>query len=274
MLLGLFLILTLTISNCLEIVGYSYHTEPDAITIFLRIYYVSLLMLFAFLVKLSILTVFDQPKHGIDVVNFGLAILLSLLILFTDITIAGAVSIGYTVTRIPGPAYWIFQIYAISTLLISLTILVIGYRSARSLFVRIQALYILVAVFLLALPIVGAIAAMALGFEVNAAFVLPIGITLFLCMLTYTIRNEKLFDIRTWWPFSTRYKLLKAIHAEFKISQGDAEISLRERQKNLEKIFLLKALLDYGGHLNQKEIAKKIGISESALSKKRREYQI
>ena len=268
------LLIILTISNCLEIIGYYYHTNPEAIEIFLRIYYVSLIMLFAFLVQFSLLTIFDNVDNRVDLANFGLATLLSFSMLFTDLIVAGASSIGYTVTREAGAAYWIFQIYAILMLISALLILMIGYRYTKNQFTKIQALYVLMAVFLLALPIIVAIAAMALGFKINAAFILPIGITLFLCLITYAIKNDKLFDIRIWLPFSTRCKLLRAIYAEFQISKDGSEMSAKERKRNHERIFLLKALLDYKGYLNQKEIAEKMGISESSLSKKRKEYRI
>ena len=268
------LLIILTITNVVEIFGYEYVANPENYDVFLRIYYVSLTMMFAFLLQLTLLTRYIEMNSYVDVLNFGISAIVSYLMLFTDLIIAGSTSISYSVTRVPGEAYLIAPIYALTMLVLSLGILITTYRKAMDPFVKIQVFLLLLAVICLVLPIVAAFLFMAIGIKINAAFTLPIGITLFLGIVTYAIKNDALYDIRIWLPFSTRYKLFKAINAEFIVNKDGSTMSAKERKRNHEKIFLLKALLDYKGTLNQKEIAEKMGISESSLSKKRKEYRI
>ena len=74
-------------------------------------------------------------------------------------------------------------------------------------------------------------------------------------------------------PFSRQRAFYKAFKAEFLIRRED-ELSIRDQKKNLEKVLIARALRDYEGILKQWEIADKIGISHSGLSKKRRDYDI
>ena len=268
------LLVLMTACKVIELIGYSYLENPSAALVFLRIYYVSLAMLLAFLLQLSLLTVFTDLNPKIEFSVFFIATIGCLMLLFSDSVIIGAQSNGYSVTRIAGPLYWLVPTYALVMLFASLAILIWGYLRADSQFRKIQTLYILIAVGLLALPILVAVVLMAFDFEINAAIILPIGVTCFLCIITHAIRNEKLFDIRIWFPFTSRYKLFLAINSEFMIFEDGHEMSVKERRLNHEKIFLLKALMDYKGQLNQKEIAEKMGISESSLSKKRKQYGI
>ena len=209
-----------------------------------------------------------------DLANFAIAIPVCVLLLVTDSVIAGATSIGYAVTRIPGEFYSLFQGYAVVLATSSLGVLIVGYIRAETLFVKIRILYLLIAVFFLTLPIFAAIALMTAGWKFNAAVILPVGTTLFLGFLTYAIKNDRLADPRFRLPFSRRYKLFKAMRDEFAVYRDGREITTRERKRNLEKIFIMKALLDYEGRLSQTEIAEKLGISPSSLSRKRKEYRI
>ncbi len=268
------LLIILTVCNFMELIGYRYLDNPEAIVIFLRVYYVSVVMLLAFLLQLSLLTAYKSLDKKVELLIFSISTLACGLLLLSDLVISGATSIGYSITRIPGKLYWIVPVYSFVLLFCSLAVLTHGYKKARNQFRKIQSFYIFLAVCCLAFPILVAIALMAMGLKVNAAFILPIGISFFLCLISYAIKSEQLFDIRIWLPFSTRYKLMKAINSEFMVSRDGSEMLAKDRRKNHEKIFLLKALLDYRGILNQKEIAARMGISESSLSKKRKEYNI
>ncbi len=268
------LLLILTVTNIVELISYRYTSNPDLFLIFLRIYYVSMSTLLACLLQLSLLTVFERLDRKVDLINFSLAAMSCYLLLFTDFVIAGAVSNGYSVTRVPGELYWFVPLYSGSMLLLTLGTLIFGYLKSKDQFRKVRALYILCAVAFLAMPIFLAITLMAIGFNLNATVVLPIGVTCFLYLVTHAIKNEKLYDIRIRFPFSTRYRLFKAINEEFMVFEDGNEVSVRDRRRNHEKIYLIKAILDYGNTLNQKEIAEKMNMSESSLSRKRKEYGI
>ena len=268
------LLIVLTACNVLELLGYNHLDDPEAVFLFLRIYYVSLAMLLVFLFQLTVLAVFEKVSKGVEVLNFILGAAICAMMLFSDLILAGASAIGYSITRVPGKYYWVAQSYALIMLGSSISVLVTGYMRTNDPFVKIQSLYLLLAVGSLALPMGVIIVLMTLGVEISAVFILPIGITFFLAFVTIAIKNVELFDIRIWIPFSTRYRLFKALRAEFMIYKDGTVMPARERKKNHEKVYLQQALLDYEGTLNQREIAEKMGISESSLSKKRKEYGI
>ena len=268
------LLIVMTICNAIEIIGYQYYDNPEAAELFLRVYYVSLVMMFAFLLQLAALSVFRNLNSQVDWLNFSLATLICFLLLFTNLLVAGAQSNGYSVTRVSGVAYWVVPSYAIATLLTSLGLIVSGYLKTNLPALRVQFLYLFLAIVSLIIPVFFAIAAMALGYAINAAFILPIGITFFLGFLTHAIQHDKLFDIRFWLPFTTRNKLRKAIKEELMVYRDGWTMSAKERKQNHEKVFILKMILDYQGSFSQKEIASKMGISESSLSRKLKEYGI
>ena len=268
------LLVLMTICNGIEIIGYKYYDNPEAVEIFLRVYYVSLMIIFAFLVQLVLLSVFENLSKKIDWLNFGVVALICLLLLLTDLVVAGAQSNGYSVTRVPGGFYWVAPVYASTMLFVALTLIAYGYVKSNLPGEKVQFIYLFLAVLSLAIPVLVAIAAMALGYSINAAFIFPIGVTCFLGFLTHAIQNDKLLDIRFWLPFTTRNQLRKAMKEELMVYRSGWTMSAKERKQNQEKIFILKMILDYQGSCTQKEIAEKMGISESSLSKKLKEYGI
>ena len=133
-------------------------------------------------------------------------------------------------------------------------------------------MYVLLAVCCLAAPILVAIASMAFGYKINAAVILPIGISLFLITMSYALGNEKLLDIRMWIPFTQMFKLHMALYEEFLVLADGSEMSAKERRARHERRYLIRALIVSDG--NQRQAAKWLGISESALSQKRKQYKI
>ena len=268
------LLLMMVVMGIVELASFHYANNPELFAVFLRVYYVSLVVLGAFLLQLSLLTVYKTLSNKIDLINFGLATLMCFLILFTDMIIAGAQSIGYSVTRIPGELYWIAQIYGITMIFSSLCILALYYIKATDPATKVKIVYVLLAVFCQALPILIVIPLMAVGIKVNATFVFPIGNVLFLCFVTYAVKKERLYDIRFWLPFSNRYKLFKAYNGLFMVSKDGSEMSAKEHRRVFEKVYLLTMILNYKDSHSQREMAQKMGISESSLSKKRKEFGI
>ena len=248
----------------------------ESLEIPLRLYYVVLGMTLAFLLEYAVFTVFSDlgvSRGRLALMNLGLALSLIGLLVVADWVIAGVDSIDYSVTRIAGGAYWAVPVYAALVLLSCFGVLIRGYFRARHPFAKVEIVYALLGMGCLFLPIAVVLPLMLAGFEVNATVVLPLGMLCFLGMTVYTSRNNSIKDPRVLMPFSRQRAFYKAFKAEFLIRRED-ELSIRDQKKNLEKVLIARALRDYEGILKQWEIADKIGISHSGLSKKRRDYDI
>ena len=123
----------------------------------------------------------------------------------------------------------------------------------------------------MALPVIVAIIAMHMGFGINAAIILPIGVTVFLIMLTYSLNTKGIYNIRVWIPGTIMFKLFMSWHAEFMVYPGTM-VSAKERRERNEKRFLIEALIRSDG--NQARAAASLGISPSSMSIKRKYYGI
>ncbi len=266
------LLFTLTVCSVIEIIGYQGMDESPILEILLRIYYSSMTMVLALILQLCMLTVSPNPTRDLTILNLGLASILCYVALFTELVISGVTSIGYSVTRVPGEFYWLGQVYPLLMLATSLATLIYRYRKSLDQFTKLKIVYILIALFFLALPIIIVVTLMALGFAINASFIFSTGVIMFLPWISYSMRSKDLFDVRVWLPFSKRKALRKALNNELVVARDGKEMSAKERKNNHERVIILKALLDYTDLSNQKEIAKKIGISESSFSKLRKKH--
>ena len=247
------LLLMMVVMGVVELASFRYADNPELFGTFLRIYYVSLVMLGASLLQFLLLTVYKKGGNKIILLNFFVASMMGYLILFTDQIIAGTQSIGYSVTRIPGELYWVAQIYGVMMILSSFIMLGFYYIKATDPATKVKIVYVLLAVFCQALPILIVIPLMAVGIKVNATFVFPIGNVLFLCIVTYAVKKERLYDIRFWLPFSNRYKLFKAYNELFMVSKDGSEMSAKEHRRVFEKVYLLTMILNYKDAHSQRD---------------------
>ena len=266
------LLIVLSIANVLELLSYYYKDTLPGTLIALRIYYVTLLLLFAFLFQISVLILDETVGKKVGLGNYILSGGMALAMLFTDLFITGATSLGYTVTRIAGEYYPVFQLYAVLMLILSISTCIYGFKKAEHHFTRIQSMYVLIAVFFLALPIVIAIVLMLFEIKVNAAIILPIGTSIFLVVMTYGLNAEGLYDLRVWIPGTVMFKLHRSFHKEFMLNLDGTEMSAKERNQAHEKRYIIQALIQANG--NQKKAAKLLDVSESTISLKRKKYNI
>ncbi len=270
------LLVTLTIANIVELLGYPYfhlvETLPDVMTFFLKIYYVTLIFLFSFLLQITIAIVRRKSSFRFSIPNLTLAVLFSCFMFATDLFVSGVESIGYTITRVPGEYYYVFQIYALVMLFSSIGVCIYGYFSAGNHYSKIQCTYVILSVVMMSTPIFLAMAAMSLGMRVNAAVILPIGVSLFLIILTYALNAKGIYNLRVWIPGTQMFKLYLSLHKEFMIYPDGTNLTAKERNQRNEKRFLIEALIKADG--NQGQAARNLNISQSSMSVKRKFYKI
>ena len=266
------LLVSLTVSNVLELASFYFVDRLDAALILLRLYYISILLTLVFSLQISVAIISPSTETLIKVFNYAIAFVMGILALFTDHFIMGGESIGYTATRIPGHYYLITQVYALVMITATIGTGIYGYKRARVHYHRIQSMYVLLSVFFLALPLVIAIALMFFGVKINAAVILPIGVSLFLVSLTYGLNADGLYDIRVWIPGTVMFELHRSLHKEYMLNFDGTEMSAKERIEAHEKRYLIHVLIQTDG--NQKEAARMLDVSESTISMKRKKYGI
>lgn len=128
---------------------------------------------------------------------------LEYLLLTGDKLITGFVPFGYTISRVPGKLYFLFEAFATLYMLASLAVIVYGSRANRSPMLREKCKLWLLAISPLALFIIYIITALHFGWSrINSTVFLPIAMTFFLGVSLYTIHNYRLFDIQFFIPWS------------------------------------------------------------------------
>lgn len=195
------LITVFAIHNAIEILGYLQFANGEAVSAFFRMYYVA-----------TVFVVLYILLHGISVskientltttVLISVATLLSGLILFTDLVIAGHYSIGYSMTAIKGSFYWLFASYILILLISNFGVIFYGHRNAESRLDSVRCMHSLYALTPIMLVFLLAIILKIVDIGINATGLAPIATALFLGIILKTESKHKLSDLRRLMPLS------------------------------------------------------------------------
>ena len=126
------LVCHLAMLNVIEILGYYYmdfFTQPnlELATGFLKLYYICLGMAISLLLEISIIVAAGRSIFFLRWGNFVFSISVMAFIAIGDSVIAGAQSIGYTMTRVPGEYFVVGPLFATSMLLFCVVVCFFGY---------------------------------------------------------------------------------------------------------------------------------------------------
>lgn len=182
-------------------------------------YYVAHILMFALLAHLAILISFDNlNKHLhllLSIVLYGYAVALEILLLFSSQLISGFQPLqGYTVTRIPGPLLWVYEVFVAICMLTTLIVPIWGLRKERSPIARSRCKLWLISVFPFGSLVIAIIS--LLHFQIylfNASVTTPLLITLLLAATGYATHNRRIVDLNFYVPWSKARKLKKAFYA-------------------------------------------------------------
>jgi hypothetical protein len=211
--LYLLALFALSIQNISEIAHfYTLHVRGTLPYFEVTLFYASSIAALALFFHLAIAISFNQPlgKKTSSLVSwiYVYGLLLEALLFLTPWLISGYTHIGesvtgYSVTRIPGPLYIAFEIYAIG---ISVSVLgMLGYGAKRqdTAYKRTKAVTMLFAIVPMVLVVVAVLGSLHFGYKLfNASFLMPIAITFFLVVTAYAIHQYRLFDIEFYIPWS------------------------------------------------------------------------
>ena len=210
--LYLYFLFALSIQNVAEIFAlYTVNTKNVIPYFEVTVFYASSIVIIALLFHLALSLAFDNylqgKKRWILVGGYLYAGLLEGLLLFTPWLIKDYERLSYgfgdSITRIPGPLFSLFEIYAIGLFLVSIGILIHGLRNQTSAIKRAKNSALLLAIIPMTLVVITVLVLLHFGIRwINASVVFPVAITYFLVVTAYAIHQHRLFDIQFFIPWS------------------------------------------------------------------------
>lgn len=130
-------------------------------------------------------------------------VILEYLLLFTDKLVLGFEPFLYSILRIPGPYYFLFETFAVGYTLAAVANLIVGARGSRSSFQRTRNRLWLFAISPMALLLAYLITANHFGWtKLTSTFYVPLAMTFFLVVTSYATHQYRLFDIEFFIPWS------------------------------------------------------------------------
>jgi hypothetical protein len=239
--LYLFTLFAFSIQNIAEVAHFYTLIERGVMPNFeVNVFYAATIIAYAFLFHLSLALAFDPRDKTIRKLAAAIylyAVILEALLFLTPWLIVGYTPIRqYTVTRIPGPLYWAFEMYTVGICLATIGMLAYGLKRQLSSYKRSQIKIVLMAIIPINLVLVTVLLALHTGVRLfNASVTMPIALTFFLVLTAYAIHQYRLFDIEFFMPWSKMRKRKTAFYA--RIQATIAEIAdLRSVQEVLDLI--------------------------------------
>ena len=205
--LYLLFLFALSIQNIAEIAHFYVLADGIIPTFEITAYYAASIVAILLLFHLSIALSWEHRWPGLARWVYGIGYVYGFTVLALLVTsgliIQGFEPIAYTVTRIPGPFYYLFEFLVLVLCCLVMVFFFVGAVYADSSRQRAQNALLLVAV----IPIIAIVAVVLtllhFGFRwLNASVVLPLGITLFLLVSAYAIHQHRIFDIQFFLPWS------------------------------------------------------------------------
>lgn len=187
------------------------------------------------------------------------------LLLFTRLIIADVAPVHYSLTRVAGSHYWMFQTSALLAVLFTVVTLARA-RGAADLFIHAKATNLLIAFLPVFLFAVCVIIAMQMGFKVNAVGVLPLCMVIYVIALIQNMQPGCIPDYTIFIPWSKKARLIRSLtkHVRNVYREGMVHNTKREYQE-----LLIDYALDiYGG--NQTKAAQWLKVSQSWISRNRK----
>lgn len=255
-------------TNLVEFLSFSRLINPGMFA--LRVYYLSLILSFLGLFDLSIRNVFTTARVRDLFINTAtiLAVLLVGLVFFTHLVVAGYESIDYSITRVAGPAYWLFQVFALVSLALSIGLNLYGSFGRTTSHRKCKAT--LVCFLPYAVSIIAVIILMQAGIHINASIIVPIATSYLLLVLIYMEDRNAVFRLLTKVPYSRERKSYRLLAAEIEDFLGNAlngnSMSLKEFTGVLEKHVVSLAVEMSNG--NQARAADLLNTSKSSVCRK------
>lgn len=259
------IILGITGMNAIEMFFYSYINHPENGLVILISFYLFVLV-FVYSSLLYALYISNQENTtSISFCIFGFII--CCVVLFTPgAAISGIASIGYSITRIPGPYYHILQIGILIPLLSCIVITFLTLVTSRKHLLHTQALAYLITfspTFIISAVI---IFLMHIGIKVNASVIISFSTSLLLWLLLATQRKESMYRLMSLIPGTRANKLYRQLAYHI----CNPQHGMNDPIHYLEIEIIYEALHITNG--NRTEAAELLGISKPTLQRRLKDH--
>lgn len=264
-LLGAFLAL-----NLVEFAMFMLANRPDQIAWLIHLYYFAATLSAAAVLNLF-LYLTGNAKSILARANVAIAIFFIAISLMPGVMVAGVENIGYSWMRIPGPLYIVWAVYAVSTLLFGVFLLLSGYQRSKDALQRRRCLAVLLGLLPGICCAIGTIVLMLLGVKINATVVLSSALIFFLVALIYSEQRYGLFKILALVPFTEEYTLRAELASLLRNIESSAfgsadDPNFKDHIKRIESLYVDLAIIANGG--NKTHAAQALGISNATLHRK------
>lgn len=277
--LGMFF-LAVFLLNLIELLSLDQYYTPQTNLLLLLSYYCC--VVFTIHAYMNIALQYSEFRSGNPMqlarIKTGLNSVLAVLVvglIFQRSIISGVETVDYSMTKIAGPNYWVFQAYAIGGLVFALTLLVQGVRRLGSNIGKQQCLTVLLSTAMPVLAALSIIGLQAIGVEITAALFMSLALTVMLAMMVFAEEKTRLFRLLTFVPFTRERRLHKQLLTQITsciaINDDPAmqqSLNLKHMMRELEGLVVEHVLDFYAG--NQKLTAKALGVSEATVSRRAR----
>ncbi len=205
--LYLLFLFALSVQNIAEIAHFFVLANGVVPSFQVLTYYAASIAALAFLLHLSIAVSWQNgsPTLARRIYGFGYVYAAALIVLIFsgEMIIAGFEQIGYTVTRIPGPWFSAFELFAFGICVLAIAFFSIGTFFQDNSASRARNALLLVAVLPIIIVVTVILILLHLGIKwLNASVILPFAITFFLLVSAYAIHQHRIFDIQLYVPWS------------------------------------------------------------------------
>ncbi len=205
--LYLLFLFALSIQNIVEI-SHFYALSRGIIPYFeITVFYAAAIIALALLFHLAVTLSFSEARmlkvRPVVFLAYSCAATLEVFLVFTPWLISDYVRFGYSVTRVAGPVFFLFEIYAVGIFLGVIGMLVHGTRQQSTPQKRLKNSMFLVAIIPMALVVIAVLT--LLHFEIrlfNASITNTVAITYFLAVTAYAIHQHRMFDLQFYIPWS------------------------------------------------------------------------
>ncbi|TQV81306.1 hypothetical protein FKG94_09435 [Exilibacterium tricleocarpae] len=248
--------------NLIELITFAYVDRPYAAAGYLTLYYLFAVGACILLLGLS-LEIGNYLNLFLSQVLLVLGFTCALVLIIPGAAVAGVESIGYSITRVSGPLYWVLQVTILATLASSLGVLWYSYRCNADPVRRRRAFVLLIAT-VPAVAIVLLVALlMQLGVKINGAVFVSFSMNFLLIVLLYTEKQARLFNFLSMIPATREYRTFKTISP---LLFGHTPTPLKDAQAVFERELIRGAVERCGG--NKTHAADMLGISRATLLRK------
>ncbi len=191
-------------------------------------------------------------------------VVISALILLTDLVISGYHSNGFSITADRERFFGIAPAFVLLMSVASIAILVVVKTSSKSETKnKVKAHFLLIAMLVPVVVITAVIIAMTLHLKMNAMIAFPVATTLFFLFIIQSEKKHKLSDMLRFNPFSLESKFTNEMRDIAKRFASN-EITLKESNNEIQKAHI-KYALAISKDKSVTQISKDIGVPTSTL---------